>query len=123
MAGQVLGVEGGEGAFGALDALAQVLGVDVSRHVGGESGGELAVQTLDPSPVASLVQDQPAHTDLHSIQDHFVKTRFRRVWSNRDIGLFSFWPISPQFARENRPKPLKSVHTSGSHFGRPFSML
>ena len=65
MAGQVLGVEGGEGAFGALDALAQVLGVDVSRHVGGESGGKLAVQTLDPSPVASLVQDQPAHTQIY----------------------------------------------------------
>ena len=92
MAGQVLGVEGGEGALGALDALAQVLGVDVSRHVGGESGGKLAVQTLDPGPVPSLVQDQPAHTELRSIQDHFVKKRFHRVWSNRDMGLFSFWP-------------------------------
>ena len=65
MAGQVLGVEGGEGALGALDALAQVLGVDVARHVGGEAGGELAVQTLDPGPVASLVQDQPAHTQIY----------------------------------------------------------
>ena len=56
-------------------------------------------------------------------QHQFVKTRFRRVWSNRDMGLFSFWPISPQFAKESPPKPLKSVPPSGSHFGGPFSML
>ena len=56
-------------------------------------------------------------------QHQFVKTRLRRVWSNRDMGLFSFRPISPQFAKESPPKPLKSVHPSGSHFGGPFSML
>ena len=58
-----------------------------------------------------------------SYQHQFVKTRFRRVWSKRDMGLFSFWPISPQFAKESPPKPVKSVHPSGSHFGGPFSML
>ena len=58
-----------------------------------------------------------------SYQYQFVKTRLRRVWSNRDMGLFSFRPISPQFAKESPPKPLKSVHPSGSHFGGPFSML
>ena len=31
-------------------------------------------------------------------QDQFVKTRFPRIWSNRDMGIFSFRPISPQFA-------------------------
>ena len=31
-------------------------------------------------------------------QDQFVKTRFPRIWSNRDMDIFSFWPISPQFA-------------------------
>ena len=56
-------------------------------------------------------------------QYQFVKTRLRRIWSNRDMGLFSFQPISPQFAKESPPKPLKSVHPSGSHFGGPFSML
>ena len=61
--------------------------------------------------------------DMMPYQYQFVKTRLRRVWSNRDMGLFSFWPISPQFAKESPPKPLKSVHPSGSHFGGPFSML
>ena len=61
--------------------------------------------------------------DMQTYQYQFVKTRLRRVWSNRDMGLFSFRPISPQFAKESPPKPLKSVHPSGSHFGGPFSML
>ena len=59
----------------------------------------------------------------NSYQDQFVKTRFPRIWSNRDMGIFSFQPISPQFAQESPPKPLKSVHPSGIHFGGPFSML
>ena len=50
-------------------------------------------------------------------QYQFVKTRFRCVWSNRDMGIFSFWPISPQFAKQSPPKPLKSVHPWESHFG------
>ena len=58
-----------------------------------------------------------------SFQYQFVKTRFPRIWSNRDMGIFSFRPISPQFAKESPPKPLKSVHPSGSHFGGPLSML
>ena len=39
------------------------------------------------------------------------------------MGLFSFRPISPQFAEESLLKPLKSVHPWGRHFGRPFSMV
>ena len=35
---------------------------------------------------------------ISTYQDQFVKTRFPRIWSNRDMGIFSFWPISPQFA-------------------------
>ena len=60
---------------------------------------------------------------LDSYQYQFVKTRFPRIWSNRDMGIFSFRPISPQFAQESPPKPPKSVHPSGIHFGGPFSML
>ena len=69
------------------------------------------------SPLYNECQTQSAY------QYHFVKTRSRCVWSNRDMGLFSFWPISPQFAKESPQKPLKSVHPSGSHFGGLFSML
>ena len=53
-------------------------------------------------------------------QYQFVKTRFPRLWSNRDMGLFSFWPISPQFAKESPPKALKRVDPSESHFRGPF---
>ena len=32
-----------------------------------------------------------------TFQHQFVKTPFPCIWSNRDMSLFSFWPISPQF--------------------------
>ena len=45
-------------------------------------------------------------------QHQFVKTHFRRFWSNIDMygPLFSFWPI----AKKSPPKPLKSGHPWGS---------
>ena len=38
------------------------------------------------------------HLQIKSYQDQFVETRFPRIWSNRDMDIFSFRPISPQFA-------------------------
>ena len=77
----------------------------------------------DSYPFLFLNVLKPSFSSMPTYQYQFVKTHLRRVWSNRDMELFSFWPISPQFAKESSPKPLKSVHPSGSHFGGPFSML
>ena len=99
-----------------------------------DQASELPVSIFRPSiVVASAQEPMPGWVDnlngatgkqnFLTYQHQFVKTRLRRVWSNRDIGIFSFWLILPQFAKESPPKPLKSVHPSGSHFGGPFSIL
>ena len=57
-------------------------------------------------------------------QHQFVKTRFRRILSYRDMSLFYFFlPISLQFVKESSSKPRKSVYPSGNNFEGPFSML
>ena len=40
----------------------------------------------------------------NSYQHQFVKTPFARIWSNRDMSLFSFLSISPQFAYQSSHK-------------------
>ena len=52
-------------------------------------------------------------------QYQFVKTPF--PCSNKDMSLFSFLSISPQFALQSSPKPLKSGHTWGRDLGDHFA--
>ena len=56
-------------------------------------------------------------------QHQFVKTPFPRIWSNRDMSLFSFWPISPQFCIVKSTKASEKWSHMGEGLGDPFSML
>ena len=57
------------------------------------------------------------HTSSYQYQ--FVKTPFPRIWSNRDMSLFSFWPISPQFCIVKSTKASEKWSHMGEGLGGP----
>ena len=52
-------------------------------------------------------------------QYKFVKTPFPCIWSNRDMSLFSFWPISPQFCIVKSTKASEKWSHMGEGLGGP----
>ena len=52
-------------------------------------------------------------------QYKFVKTPFPCIWSNRDMSLFSFWPISPQFCIVKSTKASEKWSHMGEGLGKP----
>ena len=52
-------------------------------------------------------------------QYQFVKTPFPCIWSNRDMSLFSFWPISPQFCIVKSTKASEKWSHLGEVLGGP----
>ena len=56
---------------------------------------------------------------LLTYQHQFVKTPFPCIWSNRDMSLFSFWPISPQFCIVKSTKASEKWSHMGEGLGGP----
>ena len=55
----------------------------------------------------------------YAYQYKFVKTPFPCIWSNRDMSLFSFWPISPQFCIVKSTKASEKWSHMGEVLGGP----
>ena len=82
----------------------------------GFSSRTIHARSAGPRPICG----PPLPSILHdSFSLKFVKTPFPCIWSNRDMSLFSCWPISPQFCIVKSTKASEKWSHMGEELGGP----